>query len=222
LNSEAEKLVLSGDYSEAVSKLKESLSIQNDEEIKQKIKRIEELISGLKAKALQLKREGNEHARRGRNAEALASYTGSMSIWADTSTEELIKKFEEIVPTEQRLPQNTDESSTLEKSTEAARLLKEGTEFYRAGNYNEALVRYKKSHEIENNQQLKDWIVRIEGSMRAQESINESNRLIREGNALYSIGRYNEALECYKLSLELYPNREIREFIKHIEEILNN
>ena len=221
LNIEAENLISSKDYSAAVDKLKESLSVLSDDVTKRKLTDIEKLISELKTKASQLKSKGNEHAKQGRIAEALACFVESMNLWADTSTKELIIKYEGIVPVEQRLSVSTDKSSTLVNDPEAARLLKEGTEFYRAGDYNEAIVRYKKSYEIESNQQLKEWIERIEGSMRAQASINESNRLIREGNALYSVGRYKEALECYMSSLELYPNIEIREFIKHIEGILN-
>jgi tetratricopeptide (TPR) repeat protein len=221
LNSESEKLVLSGDYLAATNKYKESLALYNDDEIKSKLEDVEKLLFELRAKALQLKREGNEHAKRKHNAEALACYVESMCISADSATLELINKFEEIVPSEQRLPERVNASTSEEKNPEAARLLKEGTELYRVGNYNEALNRYKKSYEIEKNQLLKDWIERIEGSMRAQASIDESNRLIREGNALYSICRYKEALECYISSLELYPNKEIENFIKHVEEIIN-
>ncbi|MCL1874639.1 MAG: tetratricopeptide repeat protein [Synergistaceae bacterium] len=217
LKNEAEKLILSKDYSAATDKLKESISVRSDDVTKRKLDDIEELIAEQKTKASQQKRNGNEHAKQGRNAEALLCFVESMRLWEDASTQELITKFEGIVPEEQRLSVG---SLSLEKDPEAARLLKEGTEFYRAGNYNEAIARYKKSYEIEKNQQLRDWMERIEGSMRAQASIDESNRLIREGNALYSVGKYNEALECYMSSLELYPNNEIREFIKHIEEIL--
>jgi len=222
LNNEAEELILSKDYSAASNKLKESLSKHDDDKIKIKLNYVEEIISELKAKASQLKRDGNEHARRGRRAEALVCYLGSMKVWPEASTDELVKRFEKLVPEEQRLPEMTDESLTQENNPEAARLLREGTEFYRAGNYNESLDRYKKSYEIEKNQELKNWIERIEGSMKAQKSIDESNRLIREGNALYSVGRYQEALDSYMASLELYPNKEIENFIKHIKEILNN
>jgi tetratricopeptide (TPR) repeat protein len=222
LNSEAEKLILSGDYSAALGKFKESLTLISDDITMQKIEDTEKQISELKSKASQLVKEGNEHAKRGQSAEALSCYAESVRIWKDTATEELVKKFEEVVPKEQRLTRKVNESSELEKNPEAARLLKEGTEYYRSGKYDEALSSYKKSYEIESNQHLKDWIVRIEGSLKAQESINESNRLIREGNALYSIGRYKEALECYISSLELYPNKEIENFIKHIEDITKN
>ena len=220
LKNEAEELLLSRNYSEAVDKFKESLALYDDDEIKLKLQDMENLISALKAKALQLRREGNEHARRRRNAEALASYIESMRTWADAAAEDLVKKFEGIVPEDERLPDNKEESFVPEKNPEAERLLNEGTEFYRAGNYEEALNRYKKSYEIEKNPQLKDWIERIEGNMKAQASIEESNRLIREGNALYSINRYNEALESYRASIELYPNKDVEDFIKHIEEIL--
>ena len=220
LKNEAEKLILSGNYSLAVDKYKESLALFNDDEISQKLQSMENLISTLKAKALQLRREGNEHAKRRRNAEALASYTESMRVWTDAAAEELVRKFEEIVPEDQRLQYKTAESITPEKNPEAARLLGEGTDFYRAGNYEEALNRYRRSYEIEEDPELEDWIQRIVGNMKAQASIAESNRLIREGNALYSIRRYNEALESYKASIELYPNKEVDEFIKHIEEVL--
>ena len=222
LKREAEGFVLAGNYSAAVDKYKESLALQNDEEIKQKLKDMENLISGLKAKAQQLRREGNEHARRARNPEALASYTESMRLWSDAAAEDLVKKFEALVPEDKRLPDKAEEAAVPEKNPEAERLLNEGSEFYRAGNYDEALNRYKKSYDIEADQQLKDWIERIEGNMKAQASIDESNRLIREGNALYSIRRYNEALESYRSSIELYPNKEVEEFISHIEEILYN
>ena len=220
MNGEAEKLILSKDYSGAVDRFKESLALYDDDEIKQKLQNTENLISESREKALRLRREGNEHAKRGRNAEALASYVESMNAWADTAVNDLIKKFEELVPEDQRL--SVAVSPDLNKGPEATRLLNEGTEFYRIGNYEEALNRYKKSYEIEEDQQLKDWIERIEGNMRAQASIEESNRLIREGNALYSIRRYDEALRSYKASIELYPNKEVEDFIKHIEEILRN
>jgi tetratricopeptide (TPR) repeat protein len=222
LKSEAEEFILSKDYANAVSKFEESLSLYNNEVIKEKLKNMEELVTELKARALQLRREGSEHAKRGRNAEALLRFTESAKLWADNAVLELVKKYEELVPEEQRLPVRTSESLHREKNPEAARLLKEGTELYRAENYTEALIRYRKSYEIEENQQLKDWIDRIEGSLKAQASIDESNRLIREGNAYYTIGRYKEALECYMSSIELYPNKEIEDFIKHIEDIIKN
>ena len=220
LKKEAEKLILSGNYSGAVDKYKESLALHDDEEISQKLQGMENLISSLKAKALQLRREGNEHAKRRRNADALASYTESMRTWKDAAAEDLVRKFEGIVPEDQRLPDKNAESSVPEKNHEAARLLSEATEFYRAGNYEEALNRYRKSYEIEEDPELKDWIQRIEGNIKAQASIAESNRLIREGNALYSIRRYNEALKSYRASVELYPNKEVDDFIRHIEEVL--
>jgi len=222
LNNEAENMILTGNYAGAMDKFKESLALINDEEIKQKYKNIDNLISGLKARALQLRREGNEHARRGRNAEALASYVESMRLWMEPAAEDLVKKFEEIVPADKRLPESVADIPVAERNAEAVRLLNAGSDFYRAGNYNEALNRYKRSYEIEEDQQLKDWIERIEGNMRAQASIDESNRLIRQGNALYSIRRYDEALKNYRASVELYPNKEVEDFIKHIEEILFN
>ena len=222
LKDEAEKLLLSKDYSAALDKLEESFILLSDDITRQKIVELEILVIELKEKASQLKREGNEHVKRGQNAEALACFVESLKIWADAETEELIKKYEEIVPENQRLIKEVTESLDPESKSEAARLLREGTEFYRTGNYNEALNRYRMSYEIDKNQHLKDWIERIEGSIKAQTTIDESNRLIREGNALYSIGRYKEALECYLSSLELYPNKEIENFVKHIEEILHN
>ncbi|MCL2147066.1 MAG: tetratricopeptide repeat protein [Synergistaceae bacterium] len=222
LKKEAEEFLLSGDYSAAIDKLEGSYALLSDDITRQKIVDLEKLVSELKEKASQLKREGNEHVKRGQNAEALACFVESWNIWADAETEGLIKKYEEIVPEDQRLLREAVESPDPESKSEAARLLKEGTEFFRTGNYTEALNRYKKSYEIDKNKHLLEWIERIEGSIKAQASINESNRLINEGNALYSVGRYKEALECYTLSLELYPNKEIDNFIKHIEEILYN
>ena len=222
LKNEAEELLISKDYSTALDKLEQSFILQSDDVTRQKIVDLEILVTELKEKASQLKREGNEHVKQNQNAEALACFVESWSIWADAETEELIKKYEKIVPEHQRLLREVVRNLDPVSKSEAARLLKEGTEFYRAGNYNEALNRYKKSYEIDKNKHLKDWIDRIEGSIKAQASIDESNRLIREGNALYSVARYKEALECYMSSLELYPNKEIENFIKHIEEILYN
>ena len=221
LRDESEELILSGNYSAAVDKLREILALQDNGETRQKLREVEYLISALRAKASQLRREGNEHARRGRNAEALASFIESKRTWSDAAAEELVRRFEGLVPEDRRLPEATAEAPPPERNPDAERLLNEGTEFYRAGNYEEAINRYRKSYAFEANSQLMDWIGRIEGSMRAQASINESNRLIRQGNALYSIRRYNEALESYMASLELYPNIEVENFIRHIKELLN-
>lgn len=131
------------------------------------------------------------------------------------------KKYEEAVDCYKKSLELDRQSEAVNALSRLSELFKkEGHEFYRIGKYKEALECYKKSLAIEKNSELESWIPRVESGIKAQASIDEANRLIREANVFYTNRQYKQALERYKASLELYPNDEVSRYVRHIEEIM--
>ena len=61
-----------------------------------------------------------------------------------------------------------------------------GNKLYGEKRYREALVQYRKSYAISQDQILSELIRKLEASLNEYEAIQAANKLIKEGNLLYN------------------------------------
>ena len=224
LIAEADKLAGTGNSLERNGKLVEAIesykaSLENnpDEALALHVKELEEIVVQRKRQAAALFREGSDLQRKRQETEALLRYRESMAMWPSPEAQKRIDALERTV----RLPKSADirapENFGIGTKSDAARFLIAGNKLYGEKRYREALVQYRKSYAISQDQILSELIRKLEASLNEYEAIQAANKLIKEGNLLYNQGRVQEAAAKYRESLAAHPNAEVEAFLKHIE-----
>lgn len=216
-------------WAESLSAYRGALAAWRFSEIEDNMAEVEKIVLEIRVRrdrASWLRAMAKAYENEGKYQEAIDSYKKSLEFDIQSEAYKGIERMEEAkkkASNEGKIQKKiaAPSEADIEKIRyEAEQLAKEGHELYRTGKYNEALELYKKSFAMKNDPELAKWIARVESGIKAQNSIDEANRLIREANALYKIQQYKEALERYKASLELYPNDDVSRYVKHIEEIM--
>ena len=206
-----------GKLVEAIESYKASLENNPDEALALHVKELEEIVVQRKRQAAALFREGSDLQRKRQETEALLRYRESMAMWPSPEAQKRIDALERTV----RLPKSADirapENFGIGTKSDAARFLIAGNKLYGEKRYREALVQYRKSYAISQDQILSELIRKLEASLNEYEAIQAANKLIKEGNLLYNQGRVQEAAAKYRESLAAHPNAEVEAFLKHIE-----
>jgi tetratricopeptide (TPR) repeat protein len=214
---EGRELEAGGRLQEALDKYKESLKLEANAEVEGHARELEEAIKERKARAVSLRREASDLQRKRDNAQALLRYMESQVLWPDNETERRIAALKKIVGELSSQDIRSSEDFGIGTRADAARLLRTGHDLYGEGRYREALNFYRRSYAVAEDLQLKNWIERVESSLKEYEAVQKANALIKEGNSLYNGRRYSEALEKYKASLLVHPNAEVESFLKKLE-----
>ena len=206
-----------GKLVEAIESYKASLEHNPDGALAQHVKELEEIVGQRKRQAAALLREGSELQKKRHEPEALLRYRESMAMWPSPEAQKRIDALERTV----QLPRSADirapENFGIGTKSDAAHFLIAGNKLYGEKRYREALVQYRKSYAISQDQILSELIRKLEASLNEYEAIQAANKLIKEGNLLYNQGRVQEAAAKYRESLAAHPNAEVEAFLKHIE-----
>ena len=206
-----------GKLVEAIESYKASLEHNPDGALAQHVKELEEIVGQRKRQAAALLREGSELQRKRQEPEALLRYRESMVMWPSPEAQKRIDALERTV----RLPGSADirapENFGIGTKSDATRFLIAGNKLYGEKRYREALVQYRKSYAISQDQILSELIRKLETSLNEYEAIQTANKLIKEANLLYNQGRVREAAAKYRESLAAHSNAEVEAFLKHIE-----
>jgi len=206
-----------GKLVEAIESYKASLEHNPDRALAQHVKELEEIVGQRKKQAAALLREGGELQKKKQEPKALLRYRESMVMWPTPEAKKRIDALERIV----QLPRSADirapENFGIGTKSDAARFLIAGNKLYGEKRYREALVQYRKSYAISQDQVLSELIRKLETSLKEYEAIQAANKLIKEANLLYNQGHIREAAAKYRESLAAHTNTEVEAFLKHIE-----
>ena len=204
----AEALELEGKAEEAIARYRESLDLQANGEIQNRIDSLqkqlverrtaEESAAALKAQA-ELLEQG------GQLAEAVTLYRQSQELVTDDA---LAKRADELEKT------LADEET---KRTQAARLAKEAFDLEREGRMAEALAKHKESLAQWPDAELEKRAVILEDMLAAESAKKAEAAGFRQAGAeLEQAGNLEAAVEKYRFSLDLIADAEL---LKHVQEL---
>ncbi len=210
---EGNTLEREGKLTEALQKYGASVLSNPDATLKTHIEELQSVIARRERQAQALYREGNELMRKNSNQEALKRFRESINVWPNEDARRRIAQLRNV-----RLPADTvlrsAEDFGIGTRIDAQRIVNEADSLYSQGKLDEALALYRRAQSISANPQLKDWLTRFENSIRERNSVSAANKQINEANALYKAGKTKEALDLYRESLKVHPNKEIESFLK--------
>ena len=208
LVAKAEALELEGKADEAIAAYRESLELQANGEIQNRIEVLQKQMVDRKAseeRAAALKAQAELLEQDGQIAEAVVLFRQSEELVAD---EALVKRADDL---EKRLAEEET------KKMQAAKLAKEAFDLEREGRTEEALAKHKESlalwpdGELEKRAAILEEILSADAAKKA-----EAAALQKAGADLEQAGHIEAASAKYRMSLDLVANAEL---LKHVQEI---
>ena len=210
---EGSKLEREGKLQEALNHYAASVQSNPDAGLRQHIEELQSVISRRERQANALYREGRDQQRRNQNQEALRLYTESMNVWENDDARQRIRQLSRV-----KLPPDTvirgPEDFGIGTRLDAQKMIQAADELYEAGQLREAAALYKKAQSISPSNEMRNWVARLEGSIKEADAVEAANKQIAEANALYKAGKIKEALDLYRDSLKTHKNAEIEAFIR--------
>lgn len=201
LRNEAQLLIDSKKYDEAVAKYRKSLELEPDPELEARVQQIEAALATRRAKQADAKRlqdEGLAFETAGRLADAVSRYRESLAAWANDPLEARVKDLEKKLADEQAA------------AAQAAALDDEGLALENNGRLDEAVAKYRESLALHPSQATETRIAMLERMISRRESESKTAaRLREEGVALEQEGRIEAALVKYRESLRAMPDDEL-------------
>ena len=211
---EGNSLEREGKLQEALNRYGASIMSNPDATLRQHIEELQSVISRRERQANALFREGQDLQRRNQNQEALKRYTESVNVWPNENASQRIRQLSRNV----RLPQGTvirgPEDFGIGTRLDAQKMVQAADELYAQGNLAEAAALYKKAQAIAPSDEMKNWVARLDSTIKENDAVEAANRQIAEANALYKAGKVKEALDLYRESLKTHRNAEIEAFIR--------
>ena len=206
LRGEGIELQKQGRPDEALKKYRESLESKPDPELKAYADQLETLLLSekeRKEKAAGFRAEGIALQKVGRNAEAIEKYRQSLSYRKDPQLEAHVKKLYDKIQRDMK---------------EAVRLRNEGIALQKTGRFKDALRMYKLSLSLYPMPDLEAHVKGIERKIAEQvERTKLATLLYNEATVLRKQGKIEAALEKYRRSVELMPNKRAEDIIAALE-----
>lgn len=206
--TQAQALELEGKTEEAIARYRESLDLQANGEIENRIESLRRQLTERQAtaeSAAALKAQAEQLEQEGQLAEAISLYRQSQDLVPD---ETLARRAENLEA------QLTEEES---KKTQAARLAKEAFDLERQGRMEDALAKHRESLAQWPDAEL-DKRAKILEDMIAAETAKQKQAadLKQAGAALEKSGNVSGAIARYRSSLDLLADAGL---LKHVQEL---
>ena len=207
----AEKLCAEGDWLlgqqrkvEAISKFRESLMLQKDKALSEKVIKLTaevEKENQIRDKRKELLQTSFSLISKQRYTEALESMTQTLSLHEDDA----IKAYIEIVK------QKTDEEEKLKQ--QASLIRKEADSLFKDSKYEEAFVLYHRSFGIWKNDELESWLAKEE------QTYNEAQALKyrKEAEQFLRRNRREDALRAYRSSLKYAFDKAADDYVREAD-----
>lgn len=212
LREDAQYLENQGRLEEALLKLRASLEIWDDPELREHVvalekKRAEQ--SAIEQKAKTLEAEAAKLEQEGRLDEALAQYRACLDIQSNVVIQQHIAVLEQKVQEERH------------KRDEAARLASEGEQHFNTSRYDDAIAAFKASLALYHNAAVQEKLAAAE-KQREQEARRrtEAMRLRDEAGTLLQQEKLDEALTKYRQSMDIWPDKKLEKQIAQLAERL--
>ena len=203
-----------GFFEDALKYYKETLALQTNEAVAQRMERIEKRLASI-AQAKALSGEGRNLETEGQLLKALEKYKESLKFETSTALETHARELEETIK---------------ERRTRAAALRREAGNLQKKNNGAEALLRYKESQALWPEPDVEKRIAELEKTVtetsgqaiRSPEDFGigthaDAERLLQEGHVLYKQGKYREALEVYHKSHAVSKDPRLADWIGRVE-----
>ena len=211
---EGNSLEREGKLQEALNHYSASIMSNPDATLRQHIEELQSVISRRERQSKALYQEGRAFERRKENQDALRRYMESVNLWPNDEASQKVRQLSRSV----RLAPDTvirgPEDFGIGTRLDAQKIIQAADELYAQGKLAEAAELYKKANAISSSDNMKQWIARLDATIRERESVEAANKQIAAANALYKAGKIKEALELYRQSLTLHKNPEIEAFLK--------
>lgn len=208
LVTQAEALELEGKAEEAITKYRESLGVQANNEIENRIDALQKEIAERQAveeRAAALKAQAELLEQEGQLAEAVSLYRQSQELLPDA---DLAKRADDL---EKKLAEEEG------KKTEAARLAKEAFDLERQGRVAEALAKHKESLAQWPDTELEKRAAILEDMIAAETARKgKAVELKQAGAALEKTGNLEGTVARYRASLDMAADAEL---LKHVQEL---
>lgn len=203
-----------GVFDEALKYYRETLALQPDDGVAQRIDRIEKRLTSI-TQANTMAAEARKLEADGHLLDALDKYKESLKFEANSDLDTHAKELEETIK---------------ERRARAATLKREATELQKKNQNAEALVRYKESQALWPDEELEKRILVLENSVttspeqvvRSAEDFGigtqaDATRLLQEGHSLYKQGKYRDALDAYRKSYAISKDQRLADWISRVE-----
>jgi tetratricopeptide (TPR) repeat protein len=174
--TEAAELQQSEKYEKALEKYKEGLAIQDDEGVREHVKKLEKYIEDLRKKQADEEKKASEKARAEKiwaeaaelqkaekYREALGKYYEGLRIHDSQAIRDHIKKLEQFIREyEARQAEAKKEHEEADAKAEAERIWNEAAELQNAKKYEQALEKYKEGLKLHENAAVRDHVKKLE------------------------------------------------------------
>jgi tetratricopeptide (TPR) repeat protein len=204
LRREGVELQRQGHWREALEKYRESLSLKDNEDLREIVSALENLVI---ERATALVGQGDAYESAGRLENALDAYAESLS-WSD---DEFVRRRMAAV---ERLIRERSEAASRERLL-ARGLWSEGEMVEEQGRLYEALGKYRESLKTYGEEELRVRADTLEAELKER-----TRALVGEGIALQRDAKFPEALGKFRESLKYYPYREVEVHLGKLEEFL--
>ena len=152
----AEALERSGRRYEALMQYLEAIAVQEDEEM---IAHAEELERALQQESRRAVERATELQKQGELEQALALYRESLGLYPEERIREYVKRLEEFIEEEKGLE---------ERAARAEEVWRQAMELQKAGEYEEALAKYREGLELYHNDAVVEHIGKLEEFINSQ------------------------------------------------------
>lgn len=212
LAADADALAAKGALEDALLKYRESLRLWPDDEVAQRARALENTLAENKSKrerALELRDEAAALVLAGQLESALAKYRESTNLQTNAEAEQRIRDLEAEMAKRRAIREEAD------------RLVSEAGRQELEQRWDEALSAYRKALALGADTNIQTRIEAIEAKRNAEKERRLQAASLREkAAAAAAAGRFENAVELYRQSLELEPNDGAQQQIAALEQQL--
>ena len=212
--AEGSKLEREGKLQEALNHYTASVMSNPDVVLHQHIEELQNVIARRERQANILYREGQDQQRRNKIQEAMRLYTESINMWPTENAQNRLRQLSRGNRLAAGTVIRTPEDFGIGTRMDSQRLIQAADKLYSEGKVQEAIATYKRAIAITPSDGMKNWVTRLEDTIKENAAVETANKQIKEANALYRAGKVKEALELYRKSLTTHKNAEIEAFLQ--------
>ncbi|MFO1200432.1 MAG: hypothetical protein U1E86_26045 [Burkholderiaceae bacterium] len=200
---EGKALFDAGRASEALEKFKASVGAWPEPANVQYVAQLEATLAANRARAQQLRNEGEALQGQSKLPEAVAKYRESLALLPDPALQAHVARVE------------TQIAADRQRRQRAAQLWSEGKALFDAGRAGEALAKFRESVGVWPEPANVQYVSQLDASIAANRT--RAQQLRAEGEALQNQSRLPEAVAKYRESLALLPDAALQAHVARVE-----
>ncbi|MFH0953135.1 MAG: hypothetical protein V1873_02270 [Verrucomicrobiota bacterium] len=217
IHNEALDLEHQGEYEAAIARYRELASLRPSPELQSHIAALEHDLgkreeTQVSEQAQRLRDEALALEQQGKLKEAAATYRESVNLQPDEETEKRIAALETKLAPAEAAPAPT------QAPTQVPSLRDEAVALEQRGQIADAVARYRESLALEPSAEIESHVAMLETQLAAQDSNRQqAQKLKDEARELERQGKLEEAIQGYRDSLSILPEKETEKRIEGLE-----